>query len=617
MANSNPQLKQFTLTLGARGYKTRSDPTATAAGYLVEGSQNMLINEATDEGGDKVETRPGYEMKGSESSDREGMWNEFVFKTKNGNERMVRFTKGGDLQLFIDDLEDWYDLMTGLNGDYKCRFATVWNATEVLREMLFVNHDTNIYEWTGAMSTWAATPDATHITIASTIASAGFLANGTRKIRVRDTGGTWREFTISSQTGSTFETVEDPTAFTFDTDSVVVQAVRTNATTPAAGFINDLIKVLENHVYVGSHSSQVVYMSKSTSFVDFTFSSPRLATDGWQFVLDDVMIGFETNIASGGEESMVFFAGSDWMYRVELVDIADSSISQIAKIRPVVVSSGQGAVSQELICKVKNSILYLNGFNELLDFGSVENIATVQQTPISDPIKPDFLAADFTGGCIRFWRNNLAITAAASGRMFILAFREGEQGVRRFWQPPQLLPVGPMSDYRGELIGHSSAQRESYTLFTGTNDNGKPIAFKAYFAYQNFGGREKLKEFIKYFSELYLTSNTTVQHSLVFEYLGAKTVRTNQYSGSEAAFLFTPNPAASLGTTSLGTSPLGAPLGVVPNFLKYRRFKKDAAIDFFEMQSRYEADEIDAQFQILCHGPEVGVSKNAPTKITS
>lgn len=617
--NSNPQLKKFQLVQGARGYKTRSDPTATARGYLVGGSQNVLINEATDEGGDKVETRPGYEMKGSESSDREGANSEFVFKTKNGQFRLLRFTKGGDLQLYIDDDEDWYDLKTSLQGDYPCRFATWWNASELLRLLLFVNHDNSIYEWSGAMSTLPngdADVAAGTVDIAATVAASGFLTTGTRSIRIRDSGGTWRETVYTAQSGSQFTVSSDLSAFTFAAGAPVVQVVRTNATEPAAGVINDVIKTLDNHVYVGSHSSAVVYMSKSGDFTDFAFSSPRLATDGWQFVLDSEMIGFETNIASGGEESMVFFAGSDWMYRVEFVDIADSSISQIAKIRPIIVSSGQGAVSQELISKVKNSIVYLNAFNELLEFGSVENIATVQQTPISDPIKPDFLAADFTGGAIRFWRNNLYITAAASGRMFILSFR-GAQGMTRFWQPPQLLPVGPMSDYDGYLIGHSSAQRESYTLFLGTNDNAKPIAFKAHFAYENYAAREKAKEFIKYFVEMYLTSNTTVTHSMIYEYLGAKTIRSAQYTGSDADFLFTPNPSAALGVNSLGTSPLGAPISGVTNYLKYRRFKKVTPVDFFEFQSRFEADELDAQFQILCHGPEVGVSKNAPAKITS
>ena len=615
--NSNPQTKAFNLITGAVGYRTRSDQTATPPQFLTAGSQNVLINEATDKEGDKVESRAGYSLKGAASTDRNKIKSEFVFKTKVGDTIMGRMDDNGDLEFYSETSDAWETLKTSLQGSYPLRWTTWWDPTDLIRKLLMVNHDANIYEWSGATATLAAITDATHITINETIATRGFFTTGTRSIRIKDSGGTWREAVVTSQTGSIFTVTTDLTSFTFAANALVVQSVRTNSNEPASGYINDVIKTLENHIYVGSHASSIVYMSKSTDFADFGFSSPRIATDGWQFVLDDFSIGFETNISGEGNESMVFFAGGDWIYRVEFVDLGDASISQVAKVRPVIVSSGQGAVSQELISKVKNSIIFLNSSNELLELGSVENLATIQQTPLSDPIKPDFLAATFTGGTIRFWRNNLYVTAPSSGKTFILSFREKEGGQRRFWQPPQLLPVGPLSDYGGALIGHSNSLTESYVLFDGTNDNGQPIAFKAYFAYNNLEAREKLKNFDKYFVELYLTSNATVMLKLVFEYLGAKAIRTYTFLGTETAYLFTPNPNASLGVNNLGTSPLGATSEEVPDFLKYRRFKKMTAVDFFEFQPRFECDEIDAQFQILCHGPNVGISPNAPTKITN
>lgn len=617
MAKSNPQEEKFTLTVGAAGYRSRSDITATKPQYLVSGSQNVLINESTDEGGDLVETRPGYELLGAASTDRNGTKNEFTFKTKAGDSHVLRFLASGDLEFYLNGI--WELLIDGLTGSAHCRFTTVWDATELIRRLLFVNHSANIYSWSGAVGTIAsdAAVTAGTITIQEVIATQGFLTTGTRSIRIKDSSGVWRETAYTAQAGSAFTVSSDLSGYTFDADAPVVQVVVTHANAPASGFINDFIATVENHVHVGSATSSVSYMSKSTNFTSFAFSSPRVATEGWQFVLDDFLTGYAKDIGGDGKESLVIFAGADWIYRVRFVDIGDATIAQLASVRPVIISSGQGAVSQELIANVKNSIIYLNSFNELIDLGSVENISTPQQVPISDPIKTDFLAADFTGGAIRFWRNNLYATAAASGTMFILAFREDWRGTRRFWQPPQLLPVGQMSESAGELIGHSPAIGESYTLFTGTNDNGKPISFKAHFAYNSYGAREKLKNFGKYFSELYLTSNTVVVHSLLFEYLGAKKILSYFYRGSESTFLFRPNPMASLGVNSLGTSPLGAPGAVNQDFLKYRRFKKIVAADFFEMQTRYEADELDAQFKILCHGPDVQPSRNAPALITS
>lgn len=613
--NSNPQTDKFATQVGALGYMSRPDITATPQGYLVSGSQNMLVNESDAENADKVETRAGYEMYGAESAERSGVLNEFTFKTKSGDSYLLRFLANGDLEVFVDD--SWELLMDGLDGDYHCRFATVWDASELIRQLLFVNHSASLRSWSGAVATLASVASGT-ISINEDIGTTGFLtALSGRVIRIKDNTGTWRTTVYTNQSGSGFTVSSDLTAFTFPANALVMQAPAVASTTPASGFINDVIAVVENHVYVGSHSSSVVYMSDSTDFTDFTFSDPRLATEGWQFVLDDFVIGFATDITSDGKQGIVMFAGNDWIYRVKFVDIGDTTIAQLASVNPIIVSSGQGAVSQELIAKVRNSIVYLNGFNELLELGNIENVVTVQQTPISDPIKPDFLAADFTGGSIRFWRNSLYITAAASGRVFIFAYRNGINGTRRFWQPPQLLPVGQLSDIGGQLIGHSPAVSESYTLFSGTNDNGKPISFKAHFAYNSFDARDKLKDFDKYFSELYLTSNTAVSHSLVYEYLGAKITRTNIYKGSERAYLFVPNPDASLGVNSLGTAPLGAITEDAGDFIKYRRFKKVTATTFFEMQPRYEADDIDARFQILAHGPNVKISSIAPVAITS
>ena len=620
MANSNTQKDKFQLITGAVGYRSRSDITATPESYLVSGSQNVLINEATDKNGDKVETRNGYELFGASNTDRNKIKSEFTLKTKAGNTIMGRMDNNGDLEYYSEQSSAWETLLTGLNGDYPLRWSTVWDGGELLRFLLFVNHSSTLYDWSGAFGTLDGdnAPTATTITINETIATAGFLASGsTAKIRVKDSGGTWREFTVDSHSGKVFTVSgDDPTSYTFDDNAIVVQSVRTNTNKPASGFTSDTIRTLQNHVYIGSHSSSIVYMSKSTSFTDFSFSSPRVPTEGWQFLLDAFNIGFETNIGGSGFESMVMFAGDDWIYRVEFTELGDSTVIETAKIKPLTVSSGQGATEQELITKVGNVIVFVNAYNELIELGQLESPDSLEQTPLSDPIKPDFLDATFTGGDARFWRNNLYITAPTSGKMFILSFRQGENGTRRFWQPPQILPITQLSDYNGDLIGHSNDVTESYKLFTGTNDNDKPISFKAHFAYVNNEARDKKKNFNKYFTEMYVTANAEVTHKLVYEYLGAKTIQSFEYKGSDTQNIFTPDASASLGVNSLGTSPLGGALSEPTTFLKYRRFKPTAPTDYFEYQVRYEMDTFDGRFQILSHGANTKVSSTSPASIT-
>lgn len=615
MSTSNSQQDKFQITTGALGYRTRSDVTATNPKYLVSGSQNVLINESTDDDGDKVESRAGYELFGASSVLTNKVKSQFVWSTKAGNRIIMRFLDNGTLQYYSETESAWEDLLTGMDGAYPTRFTTVHNGTELIREALFVNHSAILYSWTGAIGTFVSV-SATEIVINENIGTSGFLTAGTRLIRIKDSGGTWRETAYTAQTGSTFTVSTDLTAFTFDANAIVTQVVRQNANTPASGFTNDVIATLQNHVYIGSHSSSVVYMSKSTDYTSFTFSSPRLPTEGWQFTLDAFTIGFSTNIGGNGLESLIIFAQNDWIYRVEFQELGDATIKETAKVKPIIVSSGQGAVSQELIAKMGNSIVFINTYNELVEVGQFENFSTIGQAPISDPIKPDFVDADFTGGMIRFLRNNLYVTAPTSQKMFILSFRDTPQGIRSFWQPPQILSVGQLSDYNSALIGHSSSVQESYTMFTGTNDNGIAIQCKAHFAYHNNGAREKLKNFSKYFTEMYISENAEITHTLLYEYLGAKSMKAYTYKGTDTNHIFDPNPSASLGVNALGTSPLGGYINEISNFKKYRRIKPVTPVDYHEFQVRYEMETFDGRFQLVSHGANAIFSTNAPSKIT-
>jgi hypothetical protein len=109
--NSNPQTNEFELNVGALGYRTRSDITATVAKYLVAGSQNVLVNEATDKDTDKVESRAGYTLKGASSTDRNKIKNEFTFKTKAGNTIMGRMDDNGDLEYYSEQSSAWGDTL--------------------------------------------------------------------------------------------------------------------------------------------------------------------------------------------------------------------------------------------------------------------------------------------------------------------------------------------------------------------------------------------------------------------------------------------------------------------------------------------------------------------------
>src|SRR3990167_1336199 len=611
-------MNEFSLITGCKGYLSRTDPTNSDEGYLIQGSQNVLINdtESNDDGavGGKVVTRGGYELFAQANDASNPIQSEFVWKNHNGDERFLR-EENGVLKYYDDDSKQFEQLLTGLSTTKPIRFATYWNITEGIDILVFVANSTTLYEWSGARGTIAgdASVTAGTITIQEAIATEGFFTAGTRSIRIKYSGGTWRETVYTAQSGSDFTVSTDLSAFTFDDDAPVVQVVRQNANTPASGFTNDTIKTLQNQMFVGSESSRRIYVSRNTdnsgAIPLFTFSSPRLIGEGALNTMDDVTIGMEVD---DNNNQMIVFSGKNRVYRAFFeVSPGSTADRENVLVKPLLVGEGQGAISQELIGKAKQAIYWVTNNKELVELAQVQNLPSPQSKPISDPISTDFFAATFTNGNVKTWRNYLCVTCPTDGNMWIFDL------VQRFWNPPQKIGVRLLSIYSDLLYGHSNSVNETYKLFTGVNDNGNPISFKAHFAYRNGGKRANLKVFDKYFTELYIASNTKVTVKLLYEWKGAKAIKTYELSGADATYLFTPQASAALGVNSLGTNPLGGQLTAGENTPKYRRIKKVTLQDFFEFQIRFECEMDDAVFQILSHGANMSLSDSVPSKITN
>lgn len=598
--------EDYKLTVGCKGYVSLPDPTNTEDDFLVAGSQNMIIN---DQG--KVETRAGYELFGVEDATLTPIKSENSWKNSTGGEIFLREIDGV-LSFYSETSEAWETLLTGLSTTYPVRFSTVFYPTELIDLLLFVNHSSILYEWTGGQATYLSSSNSgsNTITINETIGTSRFYTNA-GSIRVKDSGGTWRTFTVTGTSGSVFTVTEDPTAFTFNVGALVIQAVKTNSNTPASGFTNDTIKTFQNQVIVGSHSSQRVYGSSNSNHTSYSFSSPRVAGEGFLVTLDGSTVGLEIPGAkdTDSESKIIIFSQGDRAYEITLeVSPGSTADRELPRVKPLPISGGQGAKSQELIAKVKKTLVWISNDNELLDLGSVQS-ETFDNKTLSNDIQPDFDSATFTNGDIKYSAGNIHITAPADGRMYIYNVNE------KYWETPQILGMRKLSIYNNLLYGHSNSVAETYQLFTGLSDNGNPISFKAHFSYRNSGIREKLKNFNRFFTELYIQANTIVQVELLFEWKGAKGITTYQLDGSQSDFLFIPSIDASLGVNPLGTNPLGATLQSGENTPKYRRFKPIKSTDHFEYQVRFEADGDDQAFQLLASGGNIKISKNSPAKI--
>ena len=568
------------------GYHNKRDITNFPQGntaYLVRGSQNVL---STD--GDTIAPRGGYSLVGqANNTDLFGITWGFNFPTRRGVEIMLR-RWDDNLEIYNDADDTWYELMTGL-ADGGMDADVYWDTTETLSVLLFVASDDNIYYWSGGTTTFAS---ATVNTITKegveSWAESGFLINGTTTVII---DGITYTYTGGETTTTLTGVTPDPTLGGHAVGAFVYQGVRTAANQPASGLTNDLLKVLRNQVYVGSTTSQQVFVSQVDNYVDYTFSSPRAVGEGAIFIFDGVLKGIVQQ-----EEAMYFSAGTDQWYQTLFQLSADNALESLTIIR---LKTGQqaAAFSQKAIAKAKNRVIFVSQEPTFDQLGRVENITTPDSKPLSDPIKNEFDELDFTECQVTYWRDDYYICVPSESVMLIFNSSKG------FWEAPQVLPAGMTTIHNGLLYLHSNAVPETYLMFDGLSDNGNSYISLIALQYRNDGSRYKKKIFDLYYTEGYISAATTIQARLNYNWTGSSGVAQWDIVGSGLPLILQANTGnGGLGHLPLGHTYLGGGTGL-DDLPKFRHIQGLTTMpDVWEYQIIYQCASPDQQWELLASG---------------
>ena len=605
--------KKFDITESFRGYRTKKDSTKLGKGFLVAGSQNV---KSTD--GDNVKIRDGYTLDGAENTASTPIESSFDWQTNTGVER--------NLRSYDDELEfRWVDgtdvTWTRIKASWTAvdfNFDYWWDVDQNKDILLFVNGDDNIYAWSGAAAKIGTTTVNT-ITLSdttSTWAENRFLISGgtmtyDRKITIN---GTVYTYTGGETTNTLTGVTGDPTSEA--SGSVAIQTVTTFADSPGSDstvFPNDLIKILNNQVWVGSLINNNVFVSKNTDFTDFSFSSPRVPGEGATLTLDGSPTAFEPQ-----EKDMYISAGKGQWYKSTFT-LSDDNTAEALSIIRLKTGEQQSAISQGAVTKIKNAIVFMSKEPTFDTLGRVKDINTPQDLPLSDPIKPDFDGATLTGIHTKFHRNIIYITLPSEGTGKLYSYNI-EKG---FWEPPSTLKFSRLAIIDGELYAHSGYFPETYKLFDGLVDRaidgvGSAINAKAIFSYRNFGDRAYLKSFDEYLSEGKISANTTLNLILRYDFKGSTETKTKTIDGSDTDIIFGSTDESSFGRTPFGRLPHGGRTqneDIDTSLNKFRQINTEARIDFHELQVEYNSNADEAQWELLSTGGNVSQSSNQPVSL--
>lgn len=593
-------MKKFLLTSEFRGYSNKADITNIDPKFLVSPSQNVIINDQ-----EKIEVRAGYTLDGPAGSTNTPIISSYDWITSTGVERNIRTNGTALYYRYVDSsgTVTWRDLGLTVVSNVVINFTEWWSSTEALDHLLFVDKTSNVRMWSGGITTLAsATVNTITKNGTTTWAEERFLKAGTRSVIIN---GTTYAYTGGEGTTTITGVTPDPSAEAVN--SIIHQAVRTTANTPASGITTDLISTLNNYVYYADSSLRTVYVSKNTDYTSVTFTSPvRVPGEGALLTLDAPPVAFVPQ-----EEDMYISAQKDQWYRTVFTLSADLTGEDL-KVKRLKSGPGQGALSQSSVGPVKNALLYITNDKTVDTLGRIENINTPESVPISDIVKTEFQDYSYAiNPHIKYFKNKTYIAIPSETRVMIFDHE------KKLWNPPQILPVQRWAVIGGELYGHSSATDETYKLFDGTNDNENPIDWKIYFAYNNFGVRSWSKEFNEQYSEGYISSNTVATMVIKYDFGGFTSIVEKEINGADSRIIFATISDNSLGKYPLGQMPLGSITDSVDNLSKFRVIHNLVKQDAFEFQIGYEGSTVDDQFQLLAQGPNALTSEsdNIPIKI--
>jgi len=462
---------------------------------------------------------------------------------------------------------------------------------------------------------------------------------------------TWAQNRFYSTRNKTFLNETDGQAFTYTggesttiltgvlptttmnlaTDNIAIQSVVTQSDKPNANRNNHTIYVFENQLIVGSNDDEEVYVSANDNYTDFSFSSPRAAGEGALLTLSD-----STRAISSIGSFLTIFSGQSTIFKVEFEQIAiGSTLAETAKVKKLDIGVNQGALCHEAVLPIGNSIAYLSNEVALRIIGNPDDLEGIDPKTYSNPIKPDFDAEDWFDSTtpdayMTWWKNIIFISAPQASHVYMLNFVEDADGkLKRYWNPPQVLPVGPMTiidlddGNGGQLYGHSNVVPESYLLFDGASDGQYsgmemedkfPIDALATFAYNSFGKQALLKNFDEYYVKGEITPNTTdLNLNLKYDYEGATQNVDENIDGSDETILEGNVQFNSLAQQSLAVNPLGGFLNPPSDARRFSAIIERPKEDFFEISASFSTNEVDRYWAIITHGPNIELSRRKPT----
>lgn len=611
------------------GYNSTEDPTSLIEPFLVRGSLNCYQKPSG-----TLANRPGRKLvDAAQDNTRAGILAAFIWNTSLGFSYPIR-EANSKLQFYstVSGTGAWYTLLSSLT---KTRFVfDTYNDNQTdLKDFLVTVNGTaqTAYKWDGGVALFVSAVASTTITLDRDPAANGFASVGTVNIN----GNTYAYTGINSAnkqltgvTGDASGQAANSVAFS----QIVTQSSFTSG--PSATYACDFIRVVNNQMYLGSYTSQKVFLSKNTSWTDFSNSATRLTGEGGVITIDAPGKGIGVFLGQA-----VIFSGTSYCYLISFAQITvGSTLSEQIKQNKYFLGNLVSALGHEFIDSLADNICYLDQANQVRSLGNFKNFYTVKAVLLSLPVLTELGQENFSGGALRVvndLRGDLVyITAPISGKTYIYTERitlteQGDVVTQRIWQPPQQWNISRVDSFQAVTIGFSYTNPQMYQLWDTSqwhddSPSGQlPYTSIALLPYNSDGRRQGKFVFEKVLWEGYATRGSQLYGTVYYDYQGSTTVLTFPVSDQSSPFtdnqIFTGVVPPSLGDGSLGDNPLGDGLNTLPDdqalLPKFRVINDVTPINCFEYALMFSSYNADDRWELICAGVNARIAEDQAAEI--
>lgn len=626
----------YNLVEGPFPYHAREDPTTLPPNTLVSPSMNVINNTAN-----RLQLVKGYTLDGPGSVVIDsGILSNYDFTNFTGTVRNLRAgfmtsaANDGKLQYrYVDSTGTvtWINLLTSLTS-ITLSFCDYWDNTNLIKYVLWVDGSNNIYSWNGAVSTFAS-GTATTVTLQGTKTwqQLGYTATGSITI-----GGV-----TATYSGGYATTTLTGVSVDFSATTIGAEIHQTPVTTA----LSSMTAILStfgptvigcgraNQVYLGSSSSNNLYISKVNNYIDYSFTSPvRVAGEGDLISMDAPPVKFIAQEVHGDDQSYDMWIStglSNWsIIRSTLSSDNSKEALQFIRLKNAPL---QGAMTEKLCSKMKNHIIFVGNDHVINALGYISYQYVPVMQDLSYPIINDTNSYDFTDGSIFYHKNFIYIAVPKSGLIRIYNMTNQTEETYSnynpqesidpkqpfYWEAPIGYPISGFYVVNGDIYGHGYNTSESYKLFTGGSFNGQDITANASLAFDSKGDRTQSKGSNEVWVEGYIKQNT-ILNTFINEDLDAFQVQQGvTINGNDNTIVGYGGGGNSLGDTPLGDQPLGGSQNIssaLPAW--FHVVKTYNQNSYYLEQISFQTKGVDLQWELITWGTNAEFTSEGNNAIT-